>query len=101
MSPEGKAQSVCKISSKYKEITYSIQDLDNAGDEETEDKPDTGVIRESRLRESTVRSRGEDERKSHQEQLYIKKLAELKDRYEKNQIGPGYNKSKARNLNDV
>ena len=95
---EGKAEPVCKISSKFHEISYSIEDMDEKADEENKD---TGVIRESRLRETNVRGRGEDERKIHQDQLFIKKLEELRDRYEKKEIGPTNSKIKAKNLNEV
>ena len=102
MTVEGKAASVLsKIGSKYKEISYSIQDANEADEDEEEVDSDPGVIRDSRLRNTTVRSKNEDERKKHQDQLYIKKLQELKDRFERKEIGRGAQKSKAKNLDGV
>lgn len=76
--------------------------MDDAKETEDGNVPNTNnVIRESRLRETNVRGRGEDERKTHQETLYIKKLEELKDRYEKKQIGPMSSRMRAKNLNEV
>ena len=89
-----------KISSQYKENSYSLQEGDDEGEEEGVENNEW-IIRESRLREKNVRGKGEDERKINQDELYIKKLSELKDRYEKKQIGPISNRNRVKNLNEV
>ncbi|CAI2378197.1 unnamed protein product [Moneuplotes crassus] len=99
INEEGKAIPSFKIKASYKEISYSINEPDEGdGSEEGEDN---GVIRQSRLRDKNVKSRGVDERKEHQDQLFIKKLQELKTRFENNQIDPSSNKVKVHNLNEV
>ena len=103
INESGVTNNTCKISSKYKEISYSIQEGNDEKEGEGDDEvnQEEGVIRWSRLREKNVRGRGEDERKTHQDELYIKKLSELKDRYEKKQIGPISNRNRVKNLNEV
>jgi nucleosome binding factor SPN SPT16 subunit len=89
---DGGAKRVWKSSMKYKDISYSIQ-------EETQEEQE--IVRESRLRENNVRGRGEDERKQHQDEIYVKKLQELKERYERGGLADVGGRHKVKKLDEV